>query len=232
MNGTGFPIAAAGPVGIAWCRHGFYVQLVCIFSRSCPYNGRKGLGAIRRKENPMARGQRKSIDEKIAAKKELIEALTTRMETEEGTGSGQRYYHGVRAGAGRGGGSAAAVSGSAWGGCFLRLFEGMQDCFRLIGFCLQRQFAIRTGNINRISQRNQRCETVSGSGEVSCLFLWIRNNICRKEYTVDGRPGMDAPTDTGKRKQQQDNTGKSIIWQKCTLHFSGRAPILYRNKVK
>lgn len=83
MNGTGFPIAAAGPVGIAWCRHGFYVQLVCIFSRSCPYNGRKGLGAIRRKENPMARGQRKSIDEKIAAKKELIEALTTRMESEK-----------------------------------------------------------------------------------------------------------------------------------------------------
>ena len=31
----------------------------------------------------MARGQRKSIDEKIAAKKELIEALTTRMESEK-----------------------------------------------------------------------------------------------------------------------------------------------------
>ena len=30
----------------------------------------------------MARGQRKTIEEKIAAKEELIEALTTRMESE------------------------------------------------------------------------------------------------------------------------------------------------------
>ena len=31
----------------------------------------------------MARGQRKTIDEKIAAKQELIEALTTRVESEK-----------------------------------------------------------------------------------------------------------------------------------------------------
>ncbi len=31
----------------------------------------------------MARGQRKTIEEKIAAKEELIEALTTRMESEK-----------------------------------------------------------------------------------------------------------------------------------------------------
>ena len=31
----------------------------------------------------MARGQRKSIEEKIAAKEELIEALTTRLESEK-----------------------------------------------------------------------------------------------------------------------------------------------------
>ncbi|MGN0167789.1 MAG: hypothetical protein ACI4AB_07095 [Acetatifactor sp.] len=31
----------------------------------------------------MARGQRKSIEEKIAAKQELIEALTTRVESEK-----------------------------------------------------------------------------------------------------------------------------------------------------
>ena len=31
----------------------------------------------------MARGQRKTIDEKIAAKQELIEALTTRIESEK-----------------------------------------------------------------------------------------------------------------------------------------------------
>ena len=31
----------------------------------------------------MARGQRKTIEEKISAKQELIEALTTRMESEK-----------------------------------------------------------------------------------------------------------------------------------------------------
>ena len=38
---------------------------------------------ILRKEKSMARGQRKTLEEKIAAKLELIEALTTRLESEQ-----------------------------------------------------------------------------------------------------------------------------------------------------
>lgn len=37
----------------------------------------------KKEEMFMARGQRKTIDEKIAAKQELIEALTTRVESEK-----------------------------------------------------------------------------------------------------------------------------------------------------
>ena len=60
----------------------------------------------------MARGQRKTLDEKIAAKQELIDALMTRVQSEagtggtcsgkedEGAGSGQRpdRRHGAAAG--------------------------------------------------------------------------------------------------------------------------------------
>lgn len=40
-------------------------------------------GGSDRKETSMARGQRKSIEEKIAAKQDLIEALMTRVESEK-----------------------------------------------------------------------------------------------------------------------------------------------------
>ncbi len=89
----------------------------------------------------MARGQRKSIEEKIAAKEELIEALTTRLESEKReleelcqekkrkelevvsdiiAESGLEPEEGRRS---------AAVSGEPGGSCFLRKRQEDRECF-------------------------------------------------------------------------------------------------------
>lgn len=60
-----------------------FSKKICIFFQSCPYTVKNDWDTDLVKEAVMARGQRKTIEEKIQAKQELIEALMTRMESEK-----------------------------------------------------------------------------------------------------------------------------------------------------
>ncbi len=91
----------------------------------------------------MARGQRKSIEEKIAAKEELIEALTTRLESEkreleelcqEKKRKELEVVSDIIAESGLepeevAGRRSAAVSGEPGGSCFLRKRQEDRECF-------------------------------------------------------------------------------------------------------